>query len=138
MRKILTIAGTRPQLVKVGAVSRELRKEFKEVLVNTGQHYDYDMAGVFFEELNIPKPDYDLGVGSMSHAQQTAKMMVKIEEVIEKETPDGIVVYGDTNSTLAAALVASKLHLPLFHIEAGLRSYNTAGSSTPRRFNNPA
>lgn len=122
--KLLTIAGTRPQLVKVAAVSRELRKEFKEVLVNTGQHYDYNMAGVFFEELNIPKPDYDLGIGSMSHANQTAQMMIKIENVIEKESPDGVIVYGDTNSTLAAALVASKLHLPIFHIEAGLRSYN--------------
>lgn len=124
MRKILTIAGTRPQLVKVGAVSRELRKEFTEVLVNTGQHYDYNMAGIFFEELNIPKPDYDLGVGSMSHANQTAQMMIKIEEVINKELPDGIVVYGDTNSTLAATIVASKLHISIFHIEAGLRSYN--------------
>src|SRR5690625_2637222 len=124
MKKILTIAGTRPQLVKVAAVSRELRKEFNEVLVNTGQHYDYNMAGIFFEELNIPKPDYDLGIGSMSHATQTAQMMMKIEEVIDKESPEGIIVYGDTNSTVAAAIVASKLHLPIFHIEAGLRSYN--------------
>lgn len=124
MKKLLTIAGTRPQLVKVAAVSRELRKEFTEILVNTGQHYDYNMAGVFFEELNIPKPDYDLGIGSMSHANQTAQMMMKVEEVIGKESPDGIVVYGDTNSTLAGALVASKLHIPIFHIEAGLRSYN--------------
>jgi len=124
MKKILTIAGTRPQLVKVAAVSRELRKEFNEVLVNTGQHYDYNMAGIFFEELNIPKPDYDLGIGSMSHATQTAQMMMKIEEVIDKESPEGIIVYGDTNSTLAATIVASKLHIPIFHIEAGLRSYN--------------
>lgn len=124
MKKILTIAGTRPQLVKVAAVSRELRKEFTEILVNTGQHYDYNMAGVFFEELNIPKPDYDLGIGSMSHANQTANMMMKIEEVITIESPDAVVVYGDTNSTLAAAIVASKLHIPIFHIEAGLRSYN--------------
>lgn len=124
MKKLLTIAGTRPQLVKVGAVSRELRKEFTEVLVNTGQHYDYNMAGIFFEELNIPKPNYDLGVGSMSHANQTAQMMIRIEEVINKELPNGVVVYGDTNSTLAATIVASKLHIPIFHIEAGLRSYN--------------
>lgn len=122
--KLLTIAGTRPQLVKVAAVSRKLRKEFNEVLVNTGQHYDYNMAGIFFDELNIPKPDYNLGIGSMSHAKQTAKMMLRIEEVIEKESPDAVIVYGDTNSTLAAATVASKLHLPIFHIEAGLRSYN--------------
>src|SRR5690625_3022788 len=82
------------------------------------------MAGIFFEELNIPKPDYDLGIGSMSHATQTAQMMMKIEEVIDKESPEGIIVYGDTNSTLAATIVASKLHIPIFHIEAGLRSYN--------------
>src|SRR5699024_9324012 len=124
MKKILTIAGTRPQLVKVAAVSRELRKEFNEVIVNTGQLYDYTMAGVFFEYLNIPKPDYDLGIGSMSHATQTAQMMMKSEEVIDKVSPEGIIVNADTNSTLAAKIVASKLHIPIFHIEAGLRSYN--------------
>lgn len=122
--KLLTIAGTRPQLIKVAAVSREIRKHFTEVLVNTGQHYDYNMAGVFFEQLHIPKPDYDLGVGSMSHGSQTGNMMIKIEEVVEKEAPDAVVVYGDTNSTLAGALVASKLHIPVLHIEAGLRSFN--------------
>lgn len=122
--KILTIAGTRPQLVKVAAVSRELRADFTEVLVNTGQHYDYNMAGVFFEQLHIPKPDYDLGVGSMPHGRQTGNMMIKIEEVFEIEQPEGVIVYGDTNSTLAGALVASKLHIPVFHIEAGLRSFN--------------
>lgn len=122
--KLLTIAGTRPQLVKIAAVSRELRKEFNEVLVNTGQHYDYNMAGVFFEQLNIPKPDYDLGIGSMSHGKQTGNMMVKVEKVIEQEKPDAVIVYGDTNSTLAGALVASKLHIPVIHIEAGLRSFN--------------
>lgn len=124
MKKILTIAGTRPQLVKIGAVSRVLRESFEEVLVNTGQHYDYNMAGVFFEELNIPKPNYDLGIGSDTHGRQTGRMMIAVEEIVEKEQPDAIIVYGDTNSTLAGAIVASKLHIPLIHIEAGLRSYN--------------
>lgn len=122
--KILTVAGTRPQLVKIAAVSRKLRKEYKEVLVNTGQHYDYNMAGVFFDELNIPKPDYDLGVGSDSHGKQTGLMMIKLEEIFDIENPDVVLVYGDTNSTLAGALVASKRLIPLIHIEAGLRSYN--------------
>ena len=124
MKKILTIAGTRPQLVKIAAVSRVLRESFEEVLVNTGQHYDYNMAGVFFDELNIPKPDYDLGIGSDTHGRQTGRMMMAVEEVVEKEKPDAILVYGDTNSTLAGATVASKLHIPIIHIEAGLRSYN--------------
>lgn len=122
--KILTVAGTRPQLVKIGAVSRKLRQEFDEVLINTGQHYDYNMAGIFFDELNIPKPDYDLGVGSSSHGKQTGEMMIKLEEIILNEKPDAVLVYGDTNSTVAGALVASKLLIPLIHIEAGLRSYN--------------
>jgi UDP-GlcNAc3NAcA epimerase len=124
MKKVMTIAGTRPQLVKVAAVSRVLRESFEEVLVNTGQHYDYQMAGVFFDELKIAKPDYDLGIGSDTHGRQTGKMLIAVEEVVEREKPDVILVYGDTNSTLAGAIVASKLHIPLVHIEAGLRSYN--------------
>ncbi|TBL70840.1 non-hydrolyzing UDP-N-acetylglucosamine 2-epimerase [Paenibacillus thalictri] len=124
MRKIVSVIGTRPQYVKAAAVSRELRKQFHEVLVDTGQHYDYKMAGVFFEELELPRPDYNLGVGSGTHGKQTAAMISGLEELLIKECPDGVLVYGDTNSTLAGALVASKLHIPLFHIEAGLRSFN--------------
>ena len=124
--KILTILGARPQFIKAGSVSREIlkHKEIKEIIVHTGQHYDANMSDIFFEEMQIPKPDYFLGIGGKSHGVMTGQMIEKIEEVCLKEKPDWIMVYGDTNSTLAGAIVASKLHIKLAHIEAGLRSFN--------------
>lgn len=119
--KIVTVVGARPQFIKAAAGTRQLRKENKEVLVHTGQHFDDNMSAVFFREMGIPKPDYNLGVSGGTHAQMTAQMMIGIEQILQKETPDALLVYGDTNSTLAAALTAVKLHIPVFHIEAGNR-----------------
>lgn len=130
MIKILTIIGARPQIIKAAAISRAVREKFfgqvEEKILHTGQHYDQNMSAVFFEELGIPQPDYNLGVGSGHHGEQTAKMIAGIEKVLLEEHFDGILLYGDTNSTLAGAVAASKIHVPVFHVEAGLRSYNMA------------
>lgn len=119
--KIVTVVGARPQFIKAAAGSRALRKEHTEILVHTGQHYDENMSDVFFAEMEIPAPDYNLGISGGSHAQMTAKMLIAIEEVLVKEQPDALLVYGDTNSTLAAALAAVKLQIPVLHGEAGNR-----------------
>lgn len=124
--KITTIIGARPQFIKAAPVSRAIAEHnsLAEVIIHTGQHFDADMSDVFFKELNIPKPDYNLGINSASHGAMTGRMLEKIEEILIKEKPDWVLVYGDTNSTLAGALVAAKLHIPAAHVEAGLRSFN--------------
>lgn len=119
--RIVTVVGARPQFIKAAAGSRALRKYHQEILVHTGQHFDDNMSAVFFREMGIPEPDYNLGVSGGSHAQMTAKMLVGIEEILVKEEPDALLVYGDTNSTLAAALASVKLHIPVIHVEAGNR-----------------
>ena len=128
--KIVTVIGARPQIIKAAALSRAIRNHYanqiQEVIVHTGQHYDDNMSQVFFDELQIPRPDYNLHVGSASHGVQTARMTEGIEALLIKEQPDFIVLYGDTNSTLAGAVAAAKIHVPIVHIEAGLRSFNKA------------
>jgi len=130
MIKIVTIIGARPQIIKAAALSRAIKNHFSdrisEIIVHTGQHYDKNMSQVFIDELGIPEPDYNLNVGSAGHAEQTAQMIIGIESILKEINPDYIVLYGDTNSTLAGAIAASKIHIPIAHIEAGLRSFNKA------------
>lgn len=124
--RVVTVVGARPQFVKTAMVSRALRAipNIEEITVHTGQHYNNNMSQVFFDEMEISKPAYNLGIGSSTHARQTGRMLERVEKIFLEERPDWVVVYGDTNSTLAGALAAAKLHVPVAHVEAGLRSFN--------------
>ncbi len=128
MKKIITIVGARPQIIKSSAISRAISTvfstELEEIIVHTGQHYDENMSDIFFNEMGIPRPKYNLNVGSGGHGAQTAKMLEGLEKIFQDENPTAVLVYGDTNSTIAGALAASKIHIPVIHVEAGLRSFN--------------
>ena len=128
MKTLLTVIGARPQIIKAAALSRAIHNRFSVVLcekiLHTGQHYDANMSQVFFDELGIPSPNFNLGVGSGSHGTQTARIIEGVERILQEYHFDGVILYGDTNSTLAGAIAASKLSIPVFHVEAGLRSFN--------------
>lgn len=126
MKRIVSVVGARPQFIKAAVVSRALKRvdSLQEDILHTGQHYDQNMSSVFFDELEIPSPRYNLEIGGGMHGEMTAKMMISMEQLFLNERPDALLVFGDTNSTLAGALVASKMHIPVFHVEAGLRSFN--------------
>ena len=130
MKKILTIVGARPQFIKAAAINRVIKRDYQnkmiEILVHTGQHYDKEMSAIFFDELAIEPPAYHLGIGSGEHGAQVGAMMIELEKIFKKEKPSIVLVYGDTNSTLAGALVAAKMHIPVAHVEAGLRSFDKA------------
>ena len=132
--KIVTILGARPQFIKSSIVSETIRKysQLKEIVVHTGQHFDKNMSKIFFEQFHMEKPDYNLNINKMNHGEMTGLMLVNIEDILINEKPQGVLVYGDTNSTLAGSLAAAKLDIPIFHVEAGLRSYN---SSMPEEIN---
>ena len=124
--KVLTVVGARPQFIKAAAVSREIKKHsgLEEIIVHTGQHFDDNMSEIFFREMEIPKPQVNLGIHDMSHGAMTGTMIIELEQVMKTEKPEAVLIYGDTNSTLAGAIAARKLHIKLAHVEAGLRSFN--------------